>query len=70
MSKKHKSLIDRLPGNYAQIIAISMGISKSTVYSALHGIRNNPRVIRAAEILAQEYEDRTTSKIKDAVSGL
>ena len=70
MQKKHKKLIDRLPKNYAKLIAESMGVSKNTVYSALHGIRNNPRVINAAELLASEYECRTTARIKEAVSGL
>jgi 4-diphosphocytidyl-2C-methyl-D-erythritol kinase len=70
MPNKHKDLIDRLPKNWARLIANSLGVSTSTVYSALHGMRNNPRVINTAQLLANEYEKKTTSRIKDAVNGL
>jgi 4-diphosphocytidyl-2C-methyl-D-erythritol kinase len=70
MPNKHKDLIDRLPKNWARLIANSLGVSTSTVYSALHSMRNNPRVINAAQLLANEYEKKTTSRIKDAVNGL
>ncbi len=65
-----KELRSRLPKGYGNILSASTGFSKSFVYSVLHGMRNSPKVIKASHFLAEQYENQTTSRIKDAVSGL
>jgi hypothetical protein len=65
-----KALRTRLPKGYANILSDSTGFSNSFIYQVLHGMRNSDKVIKASHFLAEQYENRTEAKIKDAVSGL
>ncbi len=62
-----KALRKRQPKNYADILAQSMGLSKSAIIKVLHGIRNNPLVIEAAQNLADEYQKKVQGEIQKSI---
>ena len=65
--KQLRTLRKRQPKNYADIIAQSMGLSKSTIIKVLHGVRNNNLVIEAAKNLADEYHKKVQGEIQKSI---
>lgn len=62
-----KQLRKRQPKNYAHTLAQSMGLSKSTIIKVMHGLRNNPLVVEAANNLANEYQKKVQDEIQKSL---
>lgn len=72
-----KKLRDSLPSNYAELLETKLekklgkekGLSKSTIYSVMNGVRHNSVIIDAAIELARETKEKLESQ-KEAIENL